>query len=93
MINRAAKLEKYPILWMEELFVSLAGGMAFSKLDLSHTYLQVPLDEASRQYVTINIHKGLFEYLRLPFVVASAPSIFQRVIKTYCKGSHESVFT
>ena len=68
-INRAAKLETYPIPRIEELFTALSGGKLFSKLDLSHAYLQVPLDEASR---------GLFEYWRLPFGVASAPSIFQR---------------
>ena len=38
-INRAAKLENYPIPRIEELFASLAGGKAFSKLDLSHAYL------------------------------------------------------
>ena len=40
-VNRAAKLEKYPIPRIEELFVSLAGGKAFTKLDLSHAYLQI----------------------------------------------------
>ena len=85
-INKAAKLEKYPIPRIEELFASLAGGKTFSKLDLSHAYLQIPLDEASRQYVTINTHKGLFEYLRLPFGVASAPSIFQRVMENLLQG-------
>ena len=41
-INRAAKLERYPIPCIEELFASLSGGKTFSKLDLSHAYLQVP---------------------------------------------------
>ena len=85
-INRAAKLEKYPIPRIEELFSSLAGGKAFSKLDLSHAYLQVPLDEASRRLVTISTHKGLFEYQRLPFGIASAPSIFQRVMENLLQG-------
>jgi hypothetical protein len=80
-INRAARLEKHPIPRIEELFTSLAGGKTLSKLDLSHAYLQVPLDEASRRLVTINTHKGLFEYQRLPFGIASAPSIFQRVME------------
>ena len=55
-------------------------------LDLSHAYLQIPLDEASRRYVTINTHKGVFEYYRLPFGVASAPSIFQRVMENLLQG-------
>ena len=83
---RSQRLEKYPIPRIEELFTSLAGGKTFSKLDLSHAYLQVLLDEASRRLVTINTHKGLFEYQRLLFGVASAPSIFQRVMENLLQG-------
>ena len=85
-ISRAAKLEKYPIPRIEELFSSLADGKTFSKLDLSHAYLQILLDEASRRYVTVSTHKGLFEYRRLPFGVASAPSIFQQVMEHLLQG-------
>ena len=85
-VNRAAKLEKYPIPRIEELFASLSGGKTFSKLDLSHAYLQIPLDEQSQPYVTINMHKGLFRYTRLPFGIASAPSIFQRVMENLLQG-------
>ena len=49
----------------------------FMKLDLLHAYLQLLLEEESKEYLTINTHKGLFEYDRLPFGVSSAPSIFQ----------------
>ena len=85
-VNRVAKVEKYPIPRIEELFASLAGGRRFSKLDLSHAYQQVVLDERSRQYVTVNTHKGLFRYNRLPFGVSSAPSIFQRLMENLLQG-------
>ena len=85
-VNRAARLDKYPIPRIEDLFALLAGGKTFSKLDLSHAYLQIALDETSQQYVTINTHKGLFRYTRLPFGIASAPSIFQRVMETLLQG-------
>ena len=74
MINRAATIEQCPIPRIEEL-ASLSGGQQFSKLDLSHAYLQITLDAQSRRLVTINTYKGLFEYSRLPFGIASAPSI------------------
>ena len=85
-VNRAARVKKYPLPRIDELFASLAGGRAFTKLDLSNVYLQIPLDEESYRYVTINTHKGLFQYLRLPFGVASAPSIFQRVTESLLQG-------
>ena len=85
-IDRAAKVEEYPIPRIEELFASLVGGKSFTKLDLSHAYLQIPLEKDSCRYVTINTHKGLFEYQRLPFGVSSAPSIFQRTMENLLQG-------
>ncbi len=64
----------------------MAGGKLFSKLDMSNAYLQLPLDEDSRQYVTINTTRGLFQYNRLPFGVSSAPAIFQRYMETLMQG-------
>lgn len=51
-------------------------GKIFSKLDLSQVYLQMPVQEESKPYLTINTHQGLYAYNRLPFGVASAPAIF-----------------
>ena len=56
-------------------------GKIFSKLYLKHAYLQIPLDETSKKYTTINTPKGLFQYERLPFGVSSALSLFQRTIE------------
>ncbi len=46
-INQAAKLETYPIPRVEDLFSMLAGGKTFTKLDMSHAYQQLLLDEMS----------------------------------------------
>lgn len=72
-VNKVASLEQYPIPRMEDLFAAISGGQQFSKLDMSHAYQQILLDEESRKYVTVNTHRGLFTYNRLPFGVASAP--------------------
>ena len=85
-VNRTAQLDKYPLPRIEDLFASLAGGQRFSKLDLSHAYQQIQLEEQSKQYVTISTHKGCFRYNRLPFGVASAPSIFQRTMDNLLQG-------
>ena len=44
---------------------------------MSHGYNQLMLDNNSRNFVTINTHKGLFRFTCLPFGVASPPAIFQ----------------
>uniref|UniRef100_A0AAV2IUS0 ribonuclease H n=1 Tax=Knipowitschia caucasica TaxID=637954 RepID=A0AAV2IUS0_KNICA len=47
-VNPVSKLEQYPIPRLEDLFEKLTGGEKFSKLDLSHAYQQVSLDETSK---------------------------------------------
>ena len=85
-INRASPTETYPLPVVDELFTNLAVGKYFSKLNLSNAYLQLPVDDESKQLVTINTHKGLFQYNRLPFGVASASAIFQRHIEMLLQG-------
>ncbi len=77
-INQASKVDAYPIPKVEELFATLAGGKTFSKLDLQQAYLQLPMEENSKAYTTVNTNKGLFQFTRLPFGISSAPGIFQR---------------
>ena len=85
-VNKAVKLDRYPIPKIEDLFAKLSGGKRFSKLDLSQAYQQLELDEESKQYVVINTQRGLFQYNRLPFGVSSAPGIFQRTLDTVLQG-------
>ena len=85
-VNQASKLDRYPIPKIEDLFSKLAGGQLFSKLDMSQAYQQILLEEDSQKYVVVNTHQGLFKYKRLPFGVASAPGIFQRVMEGLLSG-------
>ena len=85
-VNQALETERYPLPKIEDILASLAGGERFTKLDLSKAYLQVQLDEASRKFMVINTHKGLFQYTRMPFGVSSAPSIFQRIMDSVLQG-------
>ena len=80
-VNCAAKPDTYPLPRVDDIFASLSGGKIFSKLDLANAYQQVPLDSQSKQLVTINTHKGLYCYNRLPFGISAAPSIFQHTME------------
>ena len=85
-LNQVLLVEEYPLPTPEELFSTLAGGKIFSKLDLSQAYLQLPVEKESKKYLTINTHQGLYVYNRLPFGVASAPAIFQKLMDTVLQG-------
>ncbi|KAL2088270.1 hypothetical protein ACEWY4_015169 [Coilia grayii] len=85
-INPWLNVEQYPLPRTQDLFAKLAGGQKFTKLDLSQAYQQVQLEEKSRRYLTINTHKGLYHYNRLPYGVASAPAIFQKLMDQVLQG-------
>lgn len=85
-VNKCATNESYPLPKIEDLYAKLSGGKLFTSLDLRHAYEQLPLAIDSRKYVTINTHRGLFTYTRLPYGVSAAPSIFQRVIDSLFQG-------
>ena len=80
-VNRSVKLDRYPIPRIEDIFTKISGCTVFSTLDMSQAYQQLMQDEESRRLVTVNTHKGLFQYKRLLFGVASAPGIFQRTME------------
>ena len=85
-VNKAVKLDSYPIPKLEDLFSSLAGGKVFSKLDMSQAYCQLKLQDSSKQYTVINTHRGLFQYNRLSFGISAAPGIFQRAVEQLTQG-------
>ena len=85
-INKAAKVEQYPLPRVEELLSKLAGCTLFSKIDLKSAYNQMVLDENSREFLTVNTSKGLLKPTRLSFGYASAPSLFQRTMDTLLAG-------
>ena len=85
-INPVLEIDKYPLPKPDDLFATLSGGQRFAKIDLTHAYQQMSLKESSRELVTVNTHRGLYRYTRLPFGVASAPALFQQTMDTVLQG-------
>ena len=55
-INCPAKLGTYPLPNIDDIFASLSGGRKFSRLDLAHAYMQLPLHPIPRHSLQL-IHK------------------------------------
>ena len=87
-VYQSLHVDQYPLSKPEDLFASLAGGAKFSKIDLTQAYLQLQLEEESKEFVTVNTHIGLHRYTRLSFGIASAPEIFQRTMDTILQGQN-----
>ena len=84
--NAISKLDNYLIPKAEDLFTTLGGGEKFTKLDFKQAYQQLLLHDDSKKYTTINTHRGLFQYNRLPYGISSAPGIFQRTMENVLQG-------
>jgi hypothetical protein len=85
-INKAIRLDKYPLPLVDEIFANLSGGKYFSKLDLSQAYHQIALDASSSDLTVINTHCGLYRYLRLPYGASPCVGLFQRSMENLLKG-------
>ena len=72
---------------------SLAGAAHYSTFDLNSGYWQVPMDDASKQYIAFTLGSmGLYAWESMPFGLCNTPPTFQRLIQncfgelnlTYC---------
>lgn len=85
-LNDALETYHYPLPTPDSIFATLNGGKYFSKIDFADAFLQIVVDEASRKYITINTHRGLFQYNRLPFGIKIASAVFQQLIDAMIAG-------
>lgn len=85
-VNRFVENEHYVIPRVDDILANLSGWKYFCKLDLTGAYLQVKLSERSRELLTINTHKGLYQYTRLVYGLKTAPQIFSKIVCEILKG-------
>ncbi|XP_062558508.1 uncharacterized protein K02A2.6-like [Armigeres subalbatus] len=81
-LNAALEANHYPLPVPDDIFTKLNKCRYFSVIDLSDAYLQVEVDDDSKQLLTINTHRGLFRFNRLAPGVKSAPGAFQQLMNS-----------
>ncbi|XP_055584806.1 uncharacterized protein K02A2.6-like [Uranotaenia lowii] len=79
-LNEALIPNQHPLPLPQDIFAKLAGKKFFSQIDLSDAYLQVEVCEFSKKLLTINTHKGLFQFNRLSPGVKTASGEFQHIV-------------
>ena len=88
-LNKAIRRDHYRTPTLEEITHELAGSTKFTKVDGSSSYYCIVLDYQSSLLTTFNTHTGRFHFVRLPFGLACAQDIFQRMmdqILDRCEG-------
>ena len=65
---------------VEDIFSKLNGAKYFSTLDLQAGYHHIPLDKSSIPKIAFNSPFGKYEYVKVPFGLAQAPTYFQELM-------------
>lgn len=85
-LNDSLESHRFPLPLPEEIFNKISNGKMFSHIDLSDAFLQVQVDDESAEMLTINTHRGLFRFNRLPPGVKTAPALFQQIMSAMVSG-------
>ena len=76
-VNKFLDPVPYPLPTIDDAIARMDNAKIFSKIDLSNAFLQLPLDEDSKKFTTINTCEGLFQYNFLSFGLTASSGIFQ----------------
>lgn len=76
-LNKKLIKDRFPIPRIEEILDRLGGTRYFSTLDMSQSFLQIPLGENSRDFTSFTVDSGTYRYTRLPFGLSVSSNSFQ----------------
>jgi len=75
-LNKVTIVDKYPLPDINEVLAQLGNNKIFSVVDLKSGFHQIPLKESDIEKTAFSVNNGTYEFLRLPFGLKNATSIF-----------------
>ena len=90
-LNKKIIPDRQPIPRIQEILDGLGGQEYFSTLDMAKAYHQGYVSEEFRKYTAFSTPWGLYEWIRIPMGISTAPPAFQRFINQTLVGLRDKV--
>ena len=80
-LNEVAISDEFPLLKQEDILQALSSNQWLSTLDALAGFTQMEIEKTEHEKLAFRIHKGLWQFVRMPFGYKNGPSIFQQVMQ------------
>ena len=80
-LNEVVISDEFPLPKQEDILPALVRCQWLSMLDVLAGFTQLEVDPKEREKLAFRTHRGLWQFIQMPFGYKNGPSIFQRVMQ------------